>query len=316
MAEEEKERREPSNEKTSGAAEKAAEEARARLADNPWTDNPDAARVLEEKEPETSIQPEKLPAAADESAEEVPDDSGDDETEDDEAEGNMSILRHLEELRTRIIRSLIAIAVGSGVSYFFIDEIMHCLTLPTGGKLYYLQPAEAFFTYIKIAIFAGFLLALPVVFYQAWKFILPALTVRERTVIGILVPSSVLLFFGGLAFSFFLVLPAALQFFMGFGSESLQPMFTLHQYFDFVLAFILPFGAVFELPLVVIVFAKLGFIGSEFLQSKQRIVIFLSFVVGAVISPTPDIFTQSMIAVPLILLYELSYLVVRYVLRR
>ena len=316
MAEEEKERREPSNEKTSDAAEKAAEEARARLADNPWTDNPDAARVLEEKEPETSIQPEKLPAAADESAEEVPDDSEDDETEDDEAEGNMSILRHLEELRTRIIRSLIAIAVGSGVSYFFIDEIMHCLTLPTGGKLYYLQPAEAFFTYIKIAIFAGFLLALPVVFYQAWKFILPALTVRERTVIGILVPSSVLLFFGGLAFSFFLVLPAALQFFMGFGSESLQPMFTLHQYFDFVLAFILPFGAVFELPLVVIVFAKLGFIGSEFLQSKQRIVIFLSFVIGAVISPTPDIFTQSMIAVPLILLYELSYLVVRFVLRR
>ena len=316
MAEEEKECRELSNEKTSDAAEKAAEEARARLADNPWTENPDAARVLEEKEPETSIQPEKLPAAADESAEEVPDDSGDDETEDNEAEGNMSILRHLEELRTRIIRSLIAIAVGSGVSYFFIDEIMHYLTLPTGGKLYYLQPAEAFFTYIKIAIFAGFLLALPVVFYQAWKFILPALTVRERTVIGILVPSSVLLFFGGLAFSFFLVLPAALQFFMGFGSESLQPMFTLHQYFDFVLAFILPFGAVFELPLVVIVFAKLGFIGSEFLQSKQRIVIFLSFVVGAVISPTPDIFTQSMIAVPLILLYELSYLVVRYVLRR
>ena len=160
------------------------------------------------------------------------------------------------------------------------------------------------------------MLALPVVFYQVWKFILPALTVRERTVIGILVPSSVLLFFAGLAFSFFLVLPAALQFFMGFGSESLQPMFTLHQYFDFVLAFILPFGAVFELPLVVIVFAKLGFIGSKFLQSKQRIVIFLSFVIGAVISPTPDIFTQSMIAVPLILLYELSYLVVRYVLRR
>jgi sec-independent protein translocase protein TatC len=210
---------------------------------------------------------------------------------------------------------LIAIAVGSAIAYFYIEDIMRYLTLPT-GRLYYLQPAEAFFTYIKIAIFAGFLLALPVVFYQAWKFILPALTVRERTVIGILVPSSVLLFFAGLAFSFFLVLPAALQFFVGFSTENLQPMFTLHQYFDFVLAFILPFGAVFELPLLVIVFAKLGFISSKFLQSKQRIVIFLAFVVGAVISPTPDIFTQSMIAIPLILLYELSYLVVRFVLRR
>ncbi len=318
MAEEEKECRETADAKSSDAAEKAAEEARARLADNPWTENPDAARVVDENESEALPQKESLPTVAEESPAEESEDNGDDEqeAEEDDAEGNMSILRHLEELRTRIIRSLIAIAVGSCVSYFFIEEIMHYLTLPTGGKLYYLQPAEAFFTYIKIAIFAGFLLALPVVFYQAWKFILPALTVKERTVIGILVPSSVLLFFGGLAFSFFLVLPAALQFFVGFSTENLQPMFTLHQYFDFVLAFILPFGAVFELPLLVIVFAKLGFIGSEFLRSKQRIVIFLSFVVGAVISPTPDIFTQSMIAIPLILLYELSYLVVRFVLRR
>lgn len=313
MAEEEKERREPADEKSPEAAEKAAEEARARLAENPWTENPDAARVVDEEKPDEAPPAETLPAAAEPLAERTAD--GEDEEPGEDDEGNMSILRHLEELRTRIIRSLIAIAVGSAIAYFYIEDIMRYLTLPT-GRLYYLQPAEAFFTYIKIAIFAGFLLALPVVFYQAWKFILPALTVRERTVIGILVPSSVLLFFAGLAFSFFLVLPAALQFFVGFSTENLQPMFTLHQYFDFVLAFILPFGAVFELPLLVIVFAKLGFISSKFLQSKQRIVIFLAFVVGAVISPTPDIFTQSMIAIPLILLYELSYLVVRFVLRR
>lgn len=313
MAEEEKERREPADAKSPEAAEKAAEEARARLAENPWTENPDAARVVDEEKPDEAPPAETLPAAAEPLAERAAD--GEDEEPGEDDEGNMSILRHLEELRTRIIRSLIAIAVGSAIAYFYIEDIMRYLTLPT-GRLYYLQPAEAFFTYIKIAIFAGFLLALPVVFYQAWKFILPALTVRERTVIGILVPSSVLLFFAGLAFSFFLVLPAALQFFVGFSTENLQPMFTLHQYFDFVLAFILPFGAVFELPLLVIVFAKLGFISSKFLQSKQRIVIFLAFVVGAVISPTPDIFTQSMIAIPLILLYELSYLVVRFVLRR
>lgn len=313
MAEEEKERREPADAKSPEAAEKAAEEARARLTENPWTENPDAARVVDEEKPDEAPPAETLPAAAEPLAERTAD--GEDEEPGEDDEGNMSILRHLEELRTRIIRSLIAIAVGSAIAYFYIEDIMRYLTLPT-GRLYYLQPAEAFFTYIKIAIFAGFLLALPVVFYQAWKFILPALTVRERTVIGILVPSSVLLFFAGLAFSFFLVLPAALQFFVGFSTENLQPMFTLHQYFDFVLAFILPFGAVFELPLLVIVFAKLGFISSKFLQSKQRIVIFLAFVVGAVISPTPDIFTQSMIAIPLILLYELSYLVVRFVLRR
>ncbi len=235
--------------------------------------------------------------------------------EDENVEGNMSLVRHLEELRQRIIRSLIAVAIGAAVSYYFIDEIMAWITLPT-GRLYYLQPAEAFFTYLKIAFFAGFLLALPVIFYEAWKFVLPALTVTERTVIGILVPSSVLLFFTGLAFAFFLALPAAIKFFVGFSTENLQPMFTLHQYFDFVLSFILPFGVVFELPLIIIVFARLGFVGSEFLRSKQRLVIFLAFVIGAIVSPTPDIFNQSMIAVPLILLYEISYLTVRFVMRK
>ena len=320
------------------AAKRAAEAASARLARNPWKEDPEANRILPAKEivpmseaetsengaaeempdqDETHSEPHPTAAdfdAAEQGEAEEPEDK-EDEEDDDEAEGNMSIIRHLEELRQRIIRSLIAVAAGSCIAYFHIEDIMRYIALPT-GRLYYLQPAEAFFTYIKIAIFAGFLLALPIVFYQAWKFILPALTVRERTVIGLIVPASVLLFFAGLAFSFFLVLPAALQFFIGFSTESLQPMFTLHQYFDFVLAFILPFGAVFELPLVILVFAKLGFISSKFLQSKQRIVIFMAFVIGAVISPTPDIFTQSMIALPLILLYEISYLIVRFVLRK
>ena len=275
-----------------------------------------AEKESEEKRPASA--PETVPAKdttalPPEEREEAPDLPMSDE--DENVEGNMSLIRHLEELRRRIIRSLVAVAAGSGIAYYFIDEIMGLITLPT-GKLYYMQPAEAFFTYLKIAVFAGFLLALPVIFYEAWKFVLPALTVQERTVIGILVPSSVLLFFTGLAFAFFLALPAAIKFFVGFSTENLQPMFTLHQYFDFVISFILPFGVVFELPLIIIVFAKLGFIGSEFLRNKQRLVIFLAFVIGAVVSPTPDIFNQSMIAVPLILLYEISYLTVRFVMRK
>jgi len=312
MAEEEKERRETADVKSPEAAEKAAEEARARLAENPWTENPDAARVVDEEKPDEAPPAETLPAAAEPLAERAAD--GEDEKPGEDDEGNMSILRHLEELRTRIIRSLIAIAVGSAIAYFYIEDIMRYLTLPT-GRLYYLQPAEAFFTYIKIAIFAGFLLALPVVFYQAWKFILPALTVRERTVIGILVPSSVLLFFAGLAFSFFLVLPAALQFFVGFSTENLQPMFTLHQYFDFMLSILLPFGAVFELPLVLVVLARFGIVTSAFMRSKRKHIILWAFVLGALLTP-PDVFTQTMIALPLILLYELSYYVVKYVLRK
>lgn len=251
---------------------------------------------------------------------EVPEDDDSDvfvdqaEEEEEADDGNMSLVAHLEELRARILRAIAAVAVGSIISYWFIDEIMAYITLPV-GKLYYLQPAEAFLMYVKITVFSGFLLALPVIFYQIWRFILPALTVKERVVIGLLVPSSVLLFFAGLAFAFFLVLPAAVRFFMGMGSDALAPMFTLHQYFDFMLSILLPFGAVFELPLVLVVLARFGIVTSAFMRSKRKHIILWAFVLGALLTP-PDVFTQTMIALPLILLYELSYYVVKYVLRK
>ncbi|MBR5909601.1 MAG: twin-arginine translocase subunit TatC, partial [Schwartzia sp.] len=136
MAEEEKDRREPTDASLPDEAARIAEEARAQLADNPWTENPNAACVLEDEKPDAEPQAEE-PSSSE------ADDNGDDEhkeSEEDDAEGNMSILRHLEELRMRIIRSLIAIAAGSAISYFYIEEIMRYLTLPT-GRLYYLQPA-------------------------------------------------------------------------------------------------------------------------------------------------------------------------------
>ena len=144
-------------------------------------------------------------------------------------DGSMSLTKHLEELRTRIIRSLQAIAVGSAISYFYIEQIIEYLTKPA-GKLYYMQPAEAFFTYLKVAILSGFLLALPVVFYHVWRFFLPALTRKERAVLAILVPISVLLFFLGLAFSFYLVLPIGIKFFIGFTTDNLQALFSIEKY--------------------------------------------------------------------------------------
>ncbi len=241
--------------------------------------------------------------------------SADEEKTDEVDEGNMSLIKHLEELRYRIIRSLLAVFFGSCISYYFIDVIMRYLTLPV-GKLYYLQPSEAFFTYLKVAVAAGFLIALPVVFYHVWRFFLPALTKGERKVIAALVPISVILFFIGLAFSFFFVLPAAVKFFMGFGGEDLQAMFSVDRYFDFVLTFVLPFGFVFELPLVITILGKMGIIGSAFLAKHHRTVIFLSFVIAAIITPTPDVFTQSMLALPMILLYEVGFLIVKYIMRR
>lgn len=252
------------------------------------------------------------PEADDADEVEEEDDSKEIEAEDD---GSMTLIAHLTELRSRLIKSLIAVAVGSVVGYCFIGDIMHYLTLPA-GKLYYMQPSEAFFTYIKVAIVAGFLLALPVVFYQAWRFFLPALTRKERLVLGLVVPISVLLFFAGLAFSFFLVLPAGIRFFMSFGNGELEALFSVNRYFDFVISFVLPFGFVFELPLIITILGKIGILSSRFLGKYQRIVIFLSFILGAIITPTPDIFTQSMIALPMIVLYEVGYLIVRFALRK
>ena len=230
-------------------------------------------------------------------------------------DGSMSLIAHLTELRSRLIKCLVATALGSCVGYFFIQDIMHYLTLPA-GKLYYMQPAEAFFTYLKVACVAGFLLALPIIFWQVWRFFLPALTSRERMVLGIVVPASVVLFFCGLAFSFFLVLPAGIKFFLGFGNAELEALLSVNKYFDFVIMFVLPFGFIFELPLVMTIMGKMGLITSAFLKKYQRIIIFLSFVVGALITPTPDVFTQSMIALPIIVLYEVGYFIVRYILRR
>ena len=233
---------------------------------------------------------DKLQKTSDENS--VEEKNSEDEQLDD---GSMPLTSHLEELRSRIIKSLLSIVVGSCISYFFLDEITKFLTAPV-GKLYYMQPGEAFFTYLKIDIVAGFLIALPVIFFHIWKFFLPALTKSERAVLGILVPSSVILFFAGLAFSFFLIMPVALKFFMGFSTDNLQTMFSFQNYFDFVIMFALPFG-------------------SEFLGKYRRIVFFLSFVIGALVT-TPDVITQIAVAIPVMMLYEVGYLVVKYVLKK
>ena len=130
-------------------------------------------------------------------------DNSEDSSEDggDKDDGSMSILAHLEELRWRLIRSIIAVIVCSGICYYFIEDIMAFISQPV-GKLYYLQPSEAFFTYLKVSICCGFILALPIVFYQLWCFVLPALTIKERYIAAVIVPSSVILFLSGLAFFF------------------------------------------------------------------------------------------------------------------
>jgi sec-independent protein translocase protein TatC len=224
---------------------------------------------------------------------------------------DMSLIDHLQELRQRIIKAVLAIGIGFTISYFYAEHLINFITAPA-GKLYYMSPAEGFFSYLKISFVFGVLGALPILLYQVWAFLVPALTTNERTALVILVPTSVILFFTGLSFSYFLVLPAALKFFIGFTTENLQPLLSLGQYLSFIISFLLPFGIIFELPLFLVVLAKVGLISSAFLVSKRKMMIVASFVIGAVISPTPDVFSQTMIAIPLLLLYEASILVLKH----
>lgn len=227
----------------------------------------------------------------------------------------MTLVGHLGELRTRLIISIVAIVAGTLVAYYFVDELMRFVTAPA-GKLYFMSPAEGFFAYLKLAVFGGTMLALPVVLWQLWAFVAPALTQSETKWAIIMVPGSVLLFFTGVVFAYFVVWPAAVNFFLGFGSESLQPMLSLGQYLSFLLSFILPFGVIFNLPLALLILAKLGIISSDFLAKKRRIMVLVAFIIGGIITPTPDVFSQTMMAIPILILYEASIWAVRLLLRK
>lgn len=228
---------------------------------------------------------------------------------------DMPLGGHLQEFRFRLILCLVVVAAASTVAYMHVEEIVDILSAPA-GKLYFLNPAEVFFAYLEIAVFTGVLVTLPVICYEIWLFVRPALEPSEQHAVWWLLPSAVGLFYAGLAFAYYAVFPTAVRFFMSFSTASLQPMFSLQSYLSFFIAFMIPFGLVFELPLILFFLARLGVVTSSFLKGKRKILIVLSFVFAGVVSPTTDIFTQVMIAVPMIILYEISIFLVRYLLKK
>ncbi len=216
---------------------------------------------------------------------------------------------HLQEFRKRLIICLVVVAIAALACYNYVDDIIALLSGPA-GKLYFMNPSEVFFTYMEIALYAGILFTLPVLLYEVWAFVAPALWPEERRTVLVILPTAVILFYVGLVFAYYLVIPAAVTFFMGFATQTLQPMFSLESYLSFILALTLPFGFIFELPLIVVFLAKIGLVTGDFLKGKRKILIVIAFIFAAVVSPTTDIFTQTMIAVPLIVLYEISLFIV------
>ncbi len=234
----------------------------------------------------------------------------------------MPLTSHLEELRKRLVRSLIAIGITFLGCFAFKEEIFRIIAqplisvLPEGTHMVYTGLPEAFFTYIKVSFYAGIFVASPVVFYQVWKFISPGLFTKEKKFVVPFVITSTLLFVIGVCFGYFLVLPSAYKFFLEFTTDFLKPMLSMREYLSLTLKLLLAFGIIFEIPVFLFFMTKIGLVTPRKLARMRRYAIVICFIIAAIITPTPDAFTQTMMAVPMIILYEIGIIVSKLAVRR
>ena len=237
-------------------------------------------------------------------------------------EATMSFLEHLEELRRRVLWSLGALVVGAGVGFWLTTrfDVIGFLTRPVrplleDGRLTYLHPTEPFMVTIKVGIFVGVVIALPVIFYHFWRFVAPGLVESEKRIFIPALLASVGLFVGGAALAFFLVLPFGLRFFLGFATESLQPMITINEYFSFAMQITLMFGLVFETPLVILVLTWVGILSPRTVRKYRRHAIAVMTIVSAILTPA-DVISMLLMLVPLYLLFEISVALATVIERR
>ena len=231
----------------------------------------------------------------------------------------MSILEHLEELRRVLIISVIGTIIFAIAAYFFCDQILAVLLEPVtkmGQKIFFTGVTEAIFVKIKLSVFMGFLAALPIILWQIWSFIIPALKKNERVYFTLFVLISFICFVGGVVFGFLGVYRLGVTFLLQFAGPQLSPMLTIDKYISFTIGFLLPFGIVFELPLISFFLAKFELITYAFFAKKRRYAILVIVTLAAIITPTPDIITCLIVSGPLYLIYELSLWIVRIVERR
>lgn len=236
----------------------------------------------------------------------------DEEDDDDDIGGKMSFLEHLDELRRRIIRSLLAILVGFLVAFAFNDHIFRFImeplqaVLPDGGRLIYTEPAEAFILWLKVAALAGTLLALPVLLWQVWAFVAPGLYSNEKRLALPFVASGTFFFACGALFSHYIVFPAAWAFFAGFTTDYMEFTPRIAPVFSLYVRMGLGLGAVFQIPTVVMFLARIGLVTPGLLARNTKYALLGVFVVAALITPGSDPLSQFLVAIPMMGLYILS----------
>ncbi|MGD1899506.1 MAG: twin-arginine translocase subunit TatC [Phormidesmis sp.] len=216
----------------------------------------------------------------------------------------MSLFDHLDELRQRIFYALLAVLVGVIVCFADVRQIVELLEIPAqGAKFLQLSPGEYFFVSIKVAGYSGILLASPFILYQVIQFVLPGLTRRERRLIGPVVIGSSVLFFAGLAFAYIALVPAALNFYISYGADVVEQMWSIDRYFEFVLLLLFSTGLAFQIPVVQLLLGLLGIVGSTQMLSGWRYVLLGAAILGAVLTPSTDPITQSLLGGAVLFLY-------------
>jgi sec-independent protein translocase protein TatC len=236
----------------------------------------------------------------------------------DPADSQESFLSHLIELRTRLMRSIIAVVVVLLALFPFAKDIYALLAqpllrvLPRGSTMIATDVTGTFLVPLKVTLMAAFLIALPYVLWQAWAFVAPGLYQHEKRLVLPVLVSSCLFFLFGMAFAYFFVFPVAFGFFAGYAPAGVQMMTDIDKYLSFVLTMFIAFGITFETPVVVVVLVRMKVVSLEKLKSLRPYVIVGAFVVGAIFTP-PDVVSQSLLAVPLWLLFELGLLLARFV---
>jgi sec-independent protein translocase protein TatC len=230
---------------------------------------------------------------------------------------------HFIELKNRLLRIICFFIISFGVCYYFIDEIYNFFLSPLSSlisdgnrKIIYTGLTEAFFSYIKLAIFSAFCITLPVICYQCYAFVTPGLILREKRIVSATLGLSPILFYLGGLFVFYFVMPRAWEFFLSYeNSDIILPLVLearISEYLSLVIQLTLAFGIAFQLPIIMVILAVIGLVSSHALKEKRRIAIVIIFIIAAIFTP-PDVISQIALAIPLLLLYEVSILLCKLV---
>jgi sec-independent protein translocase protein TatC len=230
----------------------------------------------------------------------------------------MSVVGHLDELRSRLIVTLITIMIATLSSFFFSDYILSIMVKPyseTGLTLNIFNLTEGFLLRMKASLITGVLVVLPLIIYEIWKYIAPAVDGRDRRFSIWAIIAAMLFFFCGMSITYFYILPEVTRILLSFTPEGMQNMLNASEYLTFVLLFSIFIGIIFELPIAVMILTRVGIITPEFLVSKRKYAIVLIFIFAVILTP-PDVLSQILLAVPLILLYEVSILFSKLIIQR